>query len=112
MTAAPLRSCRGYKSATYDQGPHDLPNDVAHFYTHKTRCRSCHLAYAADWRAGRLPQHGSAAGRRRPRAAEPLLDGVTALTEVLELAGYTVVQAVARYAVFVHPETVALTNGR
>ena len=37
----------------YRQSPHDLPNDSEHFYTHKTVCKQCYLAYAADWRAKR-----------------------------------------------------------
>jgi len=40
-----------------------------------------------------------------------VLDGVAQLREVLALAGYTVVQAVARYTVFLAPDTVAQTRG-
>ena len=43
---------------------------------------------------------------------EPILDGVESLADVLERAGYrTVLEAVAEYTVFLHPETVAQTHG-
>lgn len=90
MNAVPVRHCRGYRSATYDQGPHDEPDDAAHFYTHKTQCKRCYLAYAADWRARRERQPR---GIEHARSAAPrrgsVLDGAGALRAVLLRAGYT-----------------------
>jgi hypothetical protein len=51
---------------------------------------------------------GPALGRGGP----VVLDGVGQLKEVLGLAGLTVVEAVARYTVFLHPATVAQTGGQ
>lgn len=51
----------------------------------------------------------SRAGPKRPMIA----DGVRALTVVLTKAGYgSTVEAVAAHALFLHPDTVAQTNGR
>lgn len=113
MTGAPLRHCRGYRSATYDQGPHDEPDDDAHFYTHKTQCKRCYLAYAADWRARRETQPR---GIEHARSAAPrrgsVLDGAEALRAVLLRAGYlSVAAAVADHAVFLPPSTVEQTGG-
>jgi hypothetical protein len=45
--------------------------------------------------------------------SSPILDGRCCLADVLKRAGYsTTTQAVAEYAVFLHPETVAQTHGR
>lgn len=42
---------------------------------------------------------------------EPVLDGVEALEDVLGRAGHRKLGVVAKYTVFLHPETVAQTNG-
>ena len=48
----------------------------------------------------------------RPRSS-PILDGRSCLVDVLKRAGYsTTTEAVAQYAVFLHPDTVAQTQAR
>src|SRR5689334_25076456 len=47
------------------------------------------------------------------RGKEPILDGRACLLDVLNRAGFrSTVQAIAEYAVFQHPDTVAQTRGR
>jgi hypothetical protein len=113
MRAMALRRCNGYVGASYRQAPHDVPNDPEHFYSHKTICRTCYLAYAADWRANRRAKGITTIARAVGGvAAKTVLDGVEQLTEVLRLAGYSVVEAVAKYTIFLDPATVAQTNGQ
>jgi hypothetical protein len=106
MTAS-FRQCRGYRSATYDQAPHLVPDDAAHWYSHKTTCRTCYLTYAADWRAKRISSGGSTRPSRSA-ARQPVLDGVASLRDFARKAGYpTIVTAVAEHAIFLPPSTVA-----
>lgn len=107
-----LRHCRGYIGRNYQQPPHDVPYDLAHFYTHETECKACYLAYAADWRAKRAASEVTSVPRASSASAGQTLDGIEPLTEVLARAGYTTVEAVARYATFLHPETVEQTHGQ
>jgi len=113
MAEAVFKRCPGYAGDSYRQVPHDLPDDPQHFYSHKKQCRTCYLAYAAEWRATRAAKGITPVPRITggPKA-KLVLDGITQLTEVLALAGYTVIEAVAKYTVFLDPVTVAQTAGR
>jgi hypothetical protein len=120
MSSTMLRRCRGYVSSTYRQDPHELPDDAEHFYAGKTQCRTCYLAYAADWRAGRSGgQHAPRTSARASAASslgaarrEPILDGAAQLEALLRRARYpSVAAAVAAHAVFLHPATVSQARG-
>jgi hypothetical protein len=105
------RYCRGYRSATYQQGPHLVPDDREHFYAGKTQCRDCYRAYARDWRAGRPVQRTVVSA---PRVVRPeVMDGASALRNLLTRAGYqSVEQAVAEHTIFLDPSVVAQTRGQ
>ena len=113
-TGGMTKRCPGYKGIRYSQSAHDVPNDAEHFYAGKSKCRVCYDAYAADWRAERSVD----GDRGRPRLSTanrglpPVLDGVHDLATLIKQAGYSsVVAAIARHTVFLHPDTVAQTNG-
>lgn len=94
--------CRGYMGESYQQAPHDAPE--GEFYPCKPgQCRRCDRAYAADWRSARAAKGISAISRPNGAPVPGLvLDGVEQLT-VLALAGLSVVQAVAKYTIFLPP---------
>ncbi len=61
---------------------------------------------------GDSPEDDFARSSRTPSRNE-VLDGVQALSTMLQRAGYpTAMHAVAAHSIFVHPETVAQTNGQ
>ena len=107
-----IRRCRGYVGLTYQQGPHDVPDDREHFGPGKSQCRVCYRAYFADWKAGRgtLRQLSSP----RTSAGRPVvLDGVKELSELIRQTEYrTILSAVAAHTVFLDPATVAQTQGK
>jgi hypothetical protein len=105
-----FRRCGGYHSETYDQGPHLLPNDREHFGPGRSWCRTCYGAYAKDWRARRTATAGVP---RTSRARASVMDGASALDVVLRQAGYrSILHAVARHTVFLHPSVVAQSGGQ
>lgn len=110
---APLRSCSGYRSATYYQGPHLVADDAEHFGPGRAWCRDCYRAYARDWRAARAARSTAPIGTRVATARPAVMNGAVALGNLLERAGYaSVEQAVAEHTVFLDPSVVAQTSGQ
>jgi hypothetical protein len=60
-----------------------------------------------------LRSSGSSGGQGRRRGSPPVMDGIGALSSMVARAGFpTVEAAVAAHTLFLHPDTVAQTNGQ